>query len=848
MAWRWLWFLGGATLVLASCEGVDGGRDIISVYDFGADDALRPDAEGDSTGPDPGPTVDPGYVPPVSVDGPAAELLVRITGPGGRGQTTTAGSLVALTGLVFGPVETLTWSTAQGASGQIAWTDGSPYWLSDAIALSVGDNRIVVTATGKVPGTDEVVSVTDEILITRNPGYLFPGYLDVNPPALFVGDTEVVYVSMAIGPFGDRVQDTLSLRQVDANGGNPTELGPMVDDGETATTGDEIEGDGVFTIKLNVTCSAAGPKFFRALAQVRGETGQPYGALSVPARLECVPRITRNACASHQQTLGDARLAFRTTLSESGDPAVARAAALQALRADSAVVEAAGEEEIGGLWVRFGDGVLGALNLAADGARGGGDDGAAGGLASVASAAVSVQDVGSKNVLLLSPFVTDFAPNDEMVLFSNVADNVACPSYSVRGPLNAAAAGLAAFRRLNQHGIVAVATHGEVYFGGMSEASKRSVHWRHTGAQEVLWTGERVNCGLLSQASKKCANATECDTGSECIITSPASEGVKASGVCYDRNQVDLAAGRVVMGDEHYGVTPEFLGHYAEREKFPDSLIYLGACRTLFNGTLAAELFAAGAKAVAGYTNRVTNLFAFKQGSQLFSRMVEQGMSTGEAYGVGAQDPDNKGSYFRLFGARNLGISDYHLLNISFETGDLTAWTREGDGRVITKLGAASPIDGKFMGIISTGLGFTVDIGSATQRFCIPSNAKTLSFYWKYYSEEFLEFCGTPYQDAFQATLTDSRGTRHELVSLKVDDLCPETKCDACKGLFPLTKADVSFDKGDVYMTDWQKAEFDVSDLVSEGRATNAILKFFCTDTGDSIYDTAVLVDRIAFE
>ena len=65
------------------------------------------------------------------------------------------------------------------------------------------------------------------------------------------------------------------------------------------------------------------------------------------------------------------------------------------------------------------------------------------------------------------------------------------------------------------------------------------------------------------------------------------------------------------------------------------------------------------------------------------------------------------------------------------------------------------------MGIISTGLGFTKDMGNITQKFCIPPNAKTLSFYWKFYSEEFLEFCGTQFQDSFIATLTDSTGKVH---------------------------------------------------------------------------------------
>ncbi|HOI12202.1 MAG TPA: hypothetical protein PK313_17090, partial [Myxococcota bacterium] len=172
MTARRLVFLASIPLALASCDTADGGRDIISVYDFGGVDTQPADTATDADGRDVDPGVDPGFVPPVSVDGPSAELLIRITGPSGRGFATTTGSLVALTGLVFGPAETITWSKAGGAGGQVAFSADSPYWLSDAIPLSIGDNRVVVTATGKDPLTGDPVTVTDEIVVTRNPGYL----------------------------------------------------------------------------------------------------------------------------------------------------------------------------------------------------------------------------------------------------------------------------------------------------------------------------------------------------------------------------------------------------------------------------------------------------------------------------------------------------------------------------------------------------------------------------------------------------------------------------------------------------------------------------------------------------
>jgi hypothetical protein len=51
---------------------------------------------------------------------------------------------------------------------------------------------------------------------------------------------------------------------------------------------------------------------------------------------------------------------------------------------------------------------------------------------------------------------------------------------------------------------------------------------------------------------------------------------------------------------------------------------------------------------------------------------------------------------------------------------------------------------------------------------------------------------------------------------------------------------------GDTFMTDWQKAELDVSHLVGN-EPVPVTLRFYCTDKGDSIYDTAVLVDGVSF-
>ena len=77
------------------------------------------------------------------------------------------------------------------------------------------------------------------------------------------------------------------------------------------------------------------------------------------------------------------------------------------------------------------------------------------------------------------------------------------------------------------------------------------------------------------------------------------------------------------------------------------------------------------------------------------------------------------------------------FINGDFEFGDLSGWTRIGDGRVITQLAFIEPPEGDFMGIISTGLGFTVNSGEIRQTFRMPANATTLELYWNFLSEEF---------------------------------------------------------------------------------------------------------------
>ena len=66
-----------------------------------------------------------------------------------------------------------------------------------------------------------------------------------------------------------------------------------------------------------------------------------------------------------------------------------------------------------------------------------------------------------------------------------------------------------------------------------------------------------------------------------------------------------------------------------------------------------------------------------------------------------------------------------------------------------------------------------------------------------------------------------------------IDDLCGS-----------VSKVTNKFDQGDVYATGWQTQDIDISSYVGK----SVSLQFYSTDVGDSIYDSAILIDNIKFK
>ncbi len=807
------------------------------------------DAAGDTTvgGPDNGTGGDTVTAPDGTTSGGDnfKDLLIKVLGPSGKDWIQSMGGNTQLSGVAYGAPDEISWSSANGKSGTITPAEK---WKTAVIQLDKGDNHFTITAKKG----NQVV--TDTVHVTYNPVFAFEGAAEMSPNVLFVNENAniVVHFSATAAitsepPPAKPIIEPATIQLVEVD-----EMGKPIAGGYTATLKDSGQGancddvakDAVFSECAKFSPKEAKTKYFRVKAKV--DVGESYEAWSPVTVVDVVQRFDKPTCNAIVSLQGKVKADYVTATTAGADWKTAQAEAIAALKADDKVADAGPASGNGyGVWIRYKAGQLGGLNLAPADMR-------AGGAGVGPGAALPTFSVGTRRALALAPFQSEFNKlgGDEAEKLGNDLKAKQCPPYAVDAASNSQAF-LRWYREMAAYGMVAISGHGEVLFSGMGTDVYKSLGWEHHGAQEVVWSGEPVNCGALSSSTASCNQAgAGCPTGETCVKTS------LQGGVCVDSTQADIMRGRAIIGDQTYGFVPSFLRHHLVQQ-FPQSIVYLGACRTMYNGSLATQLWGNGAASVVGYSDYVASTYAAAQGGK-FLEGLAAGLSVNQALPTSAGDP-KYGGRLRHIGIDEANLKNEALINPSWDAGNLTGWKPIGDGRVISRLGVTIPVAGKYMGIISTGLGFTAQNGSLTQPFCIDKAQKELCFFWKFYSEEFIEWCGSAYMDKFTATLKSDTASV-KMVDVFIDSLCPydcggkspcepgSPTCKCGKDWKTLSPADVSFDMGGAFMTPWQKTCVDVDAIGLSGSGKKVDLSFFATDVGDSIYDTAILIDEVTIK
>jgi hypothetical protein len=93
------------------------------------------------------------------------------------------------------------------------------------------------------------------------------------------------------------------------------------------------------------------------------------------------------------------------------------------------------------------------------------------------------------------------------------------------------------------------------------------------------------------------------------------------------------------------------------------------------------------------------------------------------------------------------------------------------------------------------------------------------------------------YQDYFRIIIEDESGYRTTVFDKAIDDFAVQYT------LIPVSP-DIVFDQEDVYMTGWQTFTYNISAFAGE----SVTLIIEAGDVGDSIYDSAILLDMIEID
>lgn len=321
-----------------------------------------------------------------------------------------------------------------------------------------------------------------------------------------------------------------------------------------------------------------------------------------------------------------------------------------------------------------------------------------------------------------------------------------------------------------------------------------------------------------------------------------------------------------------YYILPDFFTNHYQNDELKDTFVFMGNCYGFGTGdeiddSMAAAINEAGAECVVGFHESVFVAYGNEMVTTFFAN-ISQGMTAIDALdnaknNIGITDMDWAATgldadTYAAFASKTPAYPVLHghyyssLWNTTLKNGSfdfrlpvsmfdpfISGWTQNGDTRSLQSLGDVKPLDGKFMSIITTGVGSAEsDYLSGTegsyisQQFRIPDDCTTLSFSYNFASEEPMEFVGSRYDDKFIAKIYDVHDNEVLVAASESINTSTWYSVDG-----------INFAGGDstAYQTGWKTVNIDVSQCTG----AYITLKFSVFDVGDSAYDSAVLIDEV---
>ncbi|MBI2062060.1 MAG: hypothetical protein HYT87_20295 [Nitrospirae bacterium] len=713
-------------------------------------------------------------------------------------------------------------------------------WEVKDIPIEPGDNKITLTAQDAAAN-----AATKTIWVGRTTDVDFISYPDASETDIHLNEATETIFRVAIKEARKVKIESVKLVKVNENGEILDTLGPMYDDGKSEH-GDEVPADGVYSARVTLLEGTEGMVRFRVVVNgVKEGTGtvsassEPFGAqVFVPLTDEelkvylAMGRKAGEMYAPLEAEVGGREAARRTAEWLKKQPGVKDAGSFED---GYSFVMDSGLQTVYINPDRFTKQDIDPADLEPLREEPPSDSNAPPVMPSRPKklepliykthrrSGPSRAQIINPKVLVVSPY-SNQSPRLPAGAYDRVhrmfADHK-CPVYEAKR-VKGALPDVEVFKTLKEHDTVILDTHGEAFCptDGWYQACP-SGSSRKPRAFVATYTGTRVTASNVNQYRDDLRNGM--------LYLAP-----------LDREALNM----------HFVLSPTFVTTHNSKFR-SGTMVFNGSCRSMYNPTMAGAFLMAGASYYMGYNEYVRTCYDSAVVKTFFESLLA-GSTAGQAFTAAttAHGFDDNNCWFSpLFskpfpavltpaGNPDLKITIEGVNNGSFEQGPGApppGWDAKGDVQIITKLGPITAKEGLYMAYLSTGENAEEQPRSMLEQpFCVPPDAKKVSFDYRLVSEEPDEFLNSGYRDTFEAALVVG-SARTVLVSEHTDQ-APWN---------PVSGIDLEGGDRTAFATDWRRVSGDLSETA---RAEGATLAFRLQDNGDLVYDTAALLENVHLE